>query len=501
MTPTPFEVAQPAPVREQPRTRGTAWVVPALIALALLAALVVFWLPGQVADTAPAPGDASAAGLPTAAAPASPAAQPAPEAPAVTASPWSDARQARLRKEAQEVLESLLDLQFALEERGVTSWAPTRYAHANDTAAAADELYRAREFDQAEAGYRRSLEQLQALQAAIPEELAAALARAETALEAGDQAAAETALDTAALLQPDSSELGALRARAALLPQLLPLLAEADTLEAAGDLAAAQQRLDEAVALDPAHRRAAAQRDRVALAYRQQRFNDAMSEGYGALDEGRFDAARSAFRRAASLHEGSAEAADALREVGAAETANTLATLRSTGLEHEKRERWAEAVATYRRALRTDNTLLFAREGLARAEPRAELDARLQAVLDNPGRLADTGVAQDTEVLLADARAIAPAGPRLEGQLRAIAELLRKANTPVDVTLRSDAETEVVVYKVARLGRFTERSLTLRPGTYTAVGSRNGYRDVRQQFTLEYGRDPEPVTIVCKERI
>jgi hypothetical protein len=67
--------------------------------------------------------------------------------------------------------------------------------------------------------------------------------------------------------------------------------------------------------------------------------------------------------------------------------------------------------------------------------------------------------------------------------------------------LRSDEKTEVIVYKVARLGSFAERELTLRPGSYTALGTRAGYRDVRQTFTITADAAPAPVTVVCTEPI
>jgi hypothetical protein len=62
-------------------------------------------------------------------------------------------------------------------------------------------------------------------------------------------------------------------------------------------------------------------------------------------------------------------------------------------------------------------------------------------------------------------------------------------------------QTEVILYKVARLGRFRQQQLELRPGTYTAVGQRDGYRDVRREFTVSHGRDVDPVTISCTEPI
>ena len=54
---------------------------------------------------------------------------------------------------------------------------------------------------------------------------------------------------------------------------------------------------------------------------------------------------------------------------------------------------------------------------------------------------------------------------------------------------------------MARLGRFQQRELQLRPGTYTAVGNRVGYRDVREQFTIEPGETSLTVTIACTEAI
>ena len=110
-------------------------------------------------------------------------------------------------------------------------------------------------------------------------------------------------------------------------------------------------------------------------------------------------------------------------------------------------------------------------------------------------------MAEATEKLVQQARQINPAGPELKSQIRQLQVLLQQANTPVRVVLRSDMETEVIVYKVARLGRFEERELTLRPGKYTAVGTRNGYRDVREQLVVVHDAVPAPITIACVEPI
>jgi hypothetical protein len=52
-----------------------------------------------------------------------------------------------------------------------------------------------------------------------------------------------------------------------------------------------------------------------------------------------------------------------------------------------------------------------------------------------------------------------------------------------------------------RLGAFASRDVELRPGTYTVIGSRDGYRDVRQTFTVRPGGNLAPITVVCVEPI
>jgi len=65
----------------------------------------------------------------------------------------------------------------------------------------------------------------------------------------------------------------------------------------------------------------------------------------------------------------------------------------------------------------------------------------------------------------------------------------------------SDNLTEVVIYRVDRLGVFPRRELKLRPGTYTAVGSREGFRDVRVRFEVSPGGPSQQVTVVCTEKL
>lgn len=498
LEPTPFEpAAAPTPVAEA-RGAPPGWVWPALGGLLLLVLAVVFWLPGQVSP----PADVPAAGTAATAAPdtTGTAAGPVPDS-GPAASPWSDAQAAKLRKEAQEVLAQLLDIQFALEERAVERWAASDFDAARGLAENADELYRQRDYVAAKAQYQESLGQMQAIQDSIPAVVADLLQAALDGIEAGEPDAVSNALDLARAIEPENAELPGLETRAANLPALLALLDQAATAEAGGDLAAAELALQQAVALDAGHRHSASELARVSAAYLSQRFTDAMSDGYRALDEGQYRRARERFNAATSLQPGSVEAASALQELAAAEQGDSLARLKREGQRHAEAEQWQEALAAFEKALAIDANVAFATQGAARARTRARLDTQFRAAIDQPERLYDIAVAEATGKLLEQARDIEPRGPVLAEQINRLEQLLVQANTLVPVTLRSDGETEVIVYKIARLGKFQQHELTLRPGTYTARGSRTGYRDVLEKFTITHEGVDAPITIACREPI
>jgi len=61
--------------------------------------------------------------------------------------------------------------------------------------------------------------------------------------------------------------------------------------------------------------------------------------------------------------------------------------------------------------------------------------------------------------------------------------------------------TDVVVYRVGRLGAFSRHELNLKPGAYTVVGTRDGYRDVRLRLVVIPGSPPDPLVVRCTERL
>ena len=100
-----------------------------------------------------------------------------------------------------------------------------------------------------------------------------------------------------------------------------------------------------------------------------------------------------------------------------------------------------------------------------------------------------------------DASGIATPGPLLSNQIKTLKQIIKASQTPVEVTLASDSNTNVTLFRVARLGSFERTSVSLKPGRYIAAGTRSGYRDVRIEFTLTDKGLDSPITISCNEAI
>ena len=494
--PAPTASESTAPAERGPQSRA---VLIALATAALLLIFVFFVLPRLVTpgDTAPDATttlrDTPAAGGATAV--TNPVAETG-----NSRSPFAEAQESALRRDAQEVLQSLLTLQESLAERGAVSWGEPTYSEALGKAAAGDIAYRERDFIAATAQYQEALDQLLALEASLPERIETLHASVTSAIEAGEVLAAQARFADLTQMAPADIRLITLEDRLGALPDVVVALEAAETAEKDGRLTEAVAAATEATRADPAHERAKARLAELESALTREQFTVAMTAGYGALAAQGFDQAETQFRNAARLIPGAPEPASALAEVDQARTQSTLLRLKESGMQAEGAERWADAVALYEQALEIDALMLFATEGAARAMPRADLDTRLEKIPEERDRLIDARIMRLAQESLAEATAIVNPGSRLTTQITRAQETIAYASTPVSVTMTSDGLTDITLLRVKRLGTLAEQTLSLRPGLYTAVGIRNGYRDVRVKFEVRPNQR-NAVEVRCVEPI
>ena len=470
-------------------TRIGTWLTVAGALVLLAVALVAFvWLPRHLADAKAARERAGV--TPVAAAPA-----------AVPVEKLSPEETERLRAQAESLLAGLLTQQKRLNAQNVESWGGDSWHRYDSLQRAGEDAFLANDFRAAVKNYTDASALGDELLARAVQTVDGALAAAGAAFAAGNVELALRQYDIVLGIDPEHAAAKAGRARAERLPEVLVLVGRADDQRAHGDLKQAVASYREALAIDSGWEPARTAIAEITKNIKDNEFEQHMSAGASALAAEKFADAEQQFRAALAVRPSAREAQESLTQAQEGAKLGKIALSEARAAAFEKRELWDQAVALYRQVLATDPTLLFAQTGLGRASARAGLDAKLANLIQNPTLLFGDQALAAARELLGVAGEIEDRGPRIEGQIKDLNALVALATKPIRIRLESDLLTDVTLYRVGALGAFSSKEVELRPGTYTAIGSRDGYRDVRRTFTIVPGREPASVSVICKEPI
>jgi tetratricopeptide (TPR) repeat protein len=426
---------------------------------------------------------------------------PVPEASPSTVAPSTAAELKRYRQDSQGVLAEIVAVRDRLRERTVERWAQPDFQQALDLIEAGDERYSYGDYAASLEQYRQARDRLVAVEEMGQQKLADAKVAAADAIESLNLNVAAGSIELAIAMAPDDPEVQNLAARTATLEQVAAHIEAGDQALARDQYQAARAEYRKAVDLDPSHQRAARSLASAGTEVTASTFRGHMSRGFAALERGDYDDARSAFHEAGRVYPGNGAVTKALAQVENREEADFVSGELKRAADLEASERWAEAQSIYEALLADDPSLTDAKVRLIPARVRADLDERLSGYIAEPLRLSSETEYRGAQVVLTDARGIADPGERLRGQIDRLDTLIRMADLPVDVVFRSDNETHVILFRVADLGRFEQKSVRLRPGKYVAAGTRSGYRDVRVEFTVTGEPMEGPVIVRCQEPV
>ena len=415
--------------------------------------------------------------------------------------PFKQQQSAVQRRAAQDPLAGIIELQGELEASHVTQWASEDYSAAIADATSGDQLYQQRDFVGAEQKYQLSKDQLEDIKARIPSLIADSLSAGDQAILAGDIDEANSRFELVALIEPNNEAAVIGLQRTAKIPQVLELMTLAKTQMSEGQAGAALLSFQQAARIDPLYQPANEAVGQAKLQITNNGFQQAMNQGYLALGQSNYSSAVAAFKRALGLEPDSSAATQALTQAQTELKQSRIDKLLVSATNYEQDEQWQNAANAYRAILALDKAVVVARVGDIRTQARADLDLAITIQLANPLRLSTPSVYKHAGQLLADARQIRDAGPRLLKQITQMEESLAFASTPRTVTLLSDKFTTVNLLKVGKLGAFAEKVIELKPGKYIAEGIRKGYRDVRINFTVDGGDAIAPVRVICEETI
>jgi hypothetical protein len=204
---------------------------------------------------------------------------------------------------------------------------------------------------------------------------------------------------------------------------------------------------------------------------------------------------------AAAARPGAPEVADVMIQLDHLERVQAIEQHSRRAQALEAQEEWRQAGLEHAAVLAKDATIAAAQEGQERCTGMARLHDELAAHIGHHERLSTPAVHEEARALVERAIAVRPAGPRLSRQIERLSALLTIAATPIRVELLSDGLTDIVVYRVGSLGRFERHNLDLLPGTYTVVGRRQGFRDVRHELRVVPGEAAQPLVVRCEDEV
>jgi len=471
----------PHSIEKQQGSQRLIWI--ALAGVVLLGLGVLFVLPKLVSD--PAEKGQLAEITPTSAVPETPVIQ----------------NTANSRADAEKALQEFLRTRARLELANVMVWGEPEWSQVVADADRGNDLFTQRQFAMAFDVLTKATQTLLTLESGRDQRLASALADGWQALKINDSVAAIGFFEMAKAIDAGSLEALEGLERARVRPELLQLISAGEMAVSNDDLNDARAAYLEAVALDGAYEPAQIALQTVNEELDDRAFRDAMSRAITALEAEQIHAAETALSEAASLKPDAQVVRNTQIEVAQTRQRLWLESQRKAAAKAVSGEDWSAALAIYRTVLARAPQAGFARRGLEVAEDRERLHQQLDHYLEAPTRVYSDQPRANAEQLLKSA-ANPPAGEkRLADKIRRLQVLIQEAETPRAVTLKSDGLTTVKIYHVGDLGQFTSHQLELRPGTYTVVGSRPGYRDVRQTLTVTPGTQQPALDIRCEEPV
>ena len=472
------------------QSRASVWRWPLLLVLLAAAIAAFVWLPAEVRQSAVERVTAMAAR--TGLVPASPP-------PATAPSQLRELAEQKLA--AEQARDNAAQLETNLLANGAGARVIASFVAGTDANKQGLAAFAQRNFEAAGADFKLAIKSFDATRQALPQMHAQALAAGDAALA---QCLRERALSEyryALALAPQEARAAEGIARAQVCERVFAHVAAGAKAEQNGDTDTAKNEYQAAVSLDPKSSTAQTALSALTGQVDDTRFSRQLAAALENLRKHRYSAAATAIAAAGKLRPGNPDVRRLSEQLGEVHSIERLQALKAEAAEDERAEQWSEALDAYHAMLAVDGTLVIAMQGAQRSADRMKLDVELAGYINDPGRLSADEVRNAAVAALSRSQVLSTRGPRIVSQLSRIKVLLSQFDSLVRVALRSDGLTNITLYRVAGLGKFTQRALSLKPGKYTFVGSRLGYRDVRRELVVEPGKESAGLEISCEEQI
>jgi len=337
------------------------------------------------------------------------------------------------------------------------------------------------------------------LEISIPQILTQTLMLANNAFEKGDQEAAIKQYEIALTIDGSNQDARKGYQRSLKLDKVIEYIRLGKEFASQSNWLKAIEAYENAILVDPDYQEALSGFKFSNDSYLEQQFQDLLSNGYSFMSEADFENANLSFQEAKTIYPQSLDVLQAievlelnqrLAEISLIQKEATIATIN---------EMWDLAKVLYEEILILDPNIIEIKKNLQIVNERINLALDLMLYISSVDKLYDDQLYNQAIATLNKAQGVQNKGPKLEKQINDLSKVLEFASIPLETIFISDGMTQITIYKLAEFGSFYEKTISLRPGKYTAIGTRSGYRDVILKFRVE--KVGQQFMIQCKEKI
>ena len=415
------------------------------------------------------------------------------------------AEKTKYRKDAQLVLEKIVDIRDLLKSKSIEKWNAEKFNIALENISIGDDLYREGEYLRSIKQYREALDQLNDLKEDAAKIIESTIISANNNIEKLDSELTVeqtiNSINLAFAIDKNNESIKLLKERSLKLPDLFNKVMKSNQLISEQKYEDAFSVLSEAIMLDPYRKKTKTSMENLNKQIKEKTFIEFMSEGFEAMDQNNFSSARKVFNEALKTYPERPDIYDALNQLESRESSFQIKERIKNAEANENLENWSEAKKEYEALLESDNSLVSLKARLITVRIRAELDEQLENLINNPLTLRSDELHQKAKKLLKTAQGITHRGAKLEKQIENVSKIIVQARDSIPVNFFSDNKTKVTIFKVGSLGLFQKRTIELVPGKYVALGQRIGFRDVRLDFAIEPNEVDKNISIMCVESI
>lgn len=356
--------------------------------------------------------------------------------------------------------------------------------------------------------YGEALEELEAATAQARKSVDArdlafesALREARSAYDADNYDQALPQITRARQLKPESSEAEALEAEVARLPGVLSAISKATVARVENDLEAEERYLGEALTLDPDRSELASRRTEIRAERKERIYAGRVESGLTNIQSRRLARARADLNAARELFSDRSETRLLSQQVAALAQQLEFEEMLDSAAAARRADDWSAAEDFYARAGAIVPDDPQVNGGYQLAGEINQLQSEMTKILAKPERLASESVAANASALVSKARDIADLSPSLAARSEQVADIVKAYGTKVSIRILSDGITRISVRGVGQVGATTDRTIELRPGSYTFEGARAGFRSKLVQVDIPPGTEGLVLEIYPDERV